>query len=266
MGFPPLPEGEGFPARRVMILVTGHAGFVGSNLLNRFKKEGFPVQGLEKTGKYFEWCTQLFALSEVHELEGIIHCGAISDNQYKNVDIFDWNSYAVRVLADLCRRQGIRLIYISSQTARDPKTLYGHSKKMAELLIKATPELDVCILQPFNIFGDEFMKPPHRQSLPYRLISHNLEVLWDTERDYVHVDDVVEAVMHAWQYRIAGTYHVGTGHATKSGTIAERISWKEYRREPTPEDIEKWTCADRTRFLPSWQPTISILDKVAKDG
>ena len=246
-----------------MILLTGHQGFVGTALLTALQASNEKVIGLEKTGSFFQWQTRLAALAEKHVFKTVLHCGAISDNQYKNLDIFEWNTYSVKSLAAVCHRQGSHLIYISSQTARAPKTIYGHSKKLAEMLIKTTPGVDACILQPFNIWGSgERQKPRQCQSLPYRLAAHNLEVLYETERDYIHSSDVVRAIQHAMGSRIAGTYHLGTGTAIRSAALARCIRWNGYSCEPTPDWIERWTCANPSKFLPGWHPKIAVLDRM----
>lgn len=251
-----------------MILVTGYKGFVGSALMNHLmlteEYQGDGLFGLEKESSCEKWYRKLDEITGDNPVDVVLACGAISDNQYKGLDIFDWNVYTAKVLAAHCAHRGIYMVYISSQTARDPKTLYGHTKKLAEFMVKDTPGLDACILQPFNIWSeDESMKPPQCQSLPHRLLKQNLEVLWETERDYVHVLDVVEAIRLAAYHRTAGTYHVGTGKSTTSIELARCIECKGYTKEPTPDNIEKYTCADPNRFLPGWQPTIDVLGRLS---
>ena len=109
----------------------------------------------------------------------------------------------------------------------------------------------------------ETCKLVHCQSLPHRLAVHNLEVLWDIQRDYIHVSDVVNAVQQAMRYRTCGTYHAGTGLAIKSDPLAECVRWKGYATEPTPDHIETYTCADPSRFLPDWNPTVAVLNELS---
>ena len=247
-----------------MILLTGHKGFVGTTLMKALKRKNYKVIGLEKGRDFAQWTQHLFALADKHVFKAILHCGAISDNQYKNLDIFDWNTHSTRVLAAVCRRQKSHLIYMSSQTARAPKTLYGQSKKLAEHAIESIPGLDCCILQPFNIYGDsEGRKPPHCRSLVYRLASHELKVLWDTERDYVHVDDVVAAIQQALLYRSAGTFHVGTGVVMPSVRLTDAVKYDGYVCEDRPPSIEYRTCAEKARFLPGWQPKRRVIEEIA---
>lgn len=238
-----------------MILVTGHQGFLGSNLMSAL---GCAAIGLEKCDTFSQWREQLQELWTTHFPEAIVHVGAISDNQYADLDIFDWNVYATQELVRLAASgEAPYLIYISSQTANAAKTLYGHTKAISEMFVK---KVGGCIFQPFNIYGsDESMKPVHCQSLPYRLKSENLEVLWDTCRDYIHVDDCVSAILIALEKRFEGAFHLGTGKGTHSNDLAEAFDWAGYRREPRPPHIEYGNPADPGKFLPFWKPSIEIL-------
>ena len=248
-----------------MILLTGHKGFVGGEIMRHLSKSGHPFKPIDRMETFYLWHEKIERLFKENRFDAVIAAGAISDNQYKNSDIYTWNTFAMEILASHCAQQSAHLIFFSSQTARTPKTLYGKSKQFAENAIKATHALDACILQPFNIWGaGENIKPPNCQSLPHRLASRNLEVFWETERDYVHVSDVVSAVRQAMDKRLTGTYHVGTGKATKSTDLAKLIEWTGYTRQPTPAHIEKYTCADPSRFLIGWKPKIAVLDEIQR--
>ncbi len=248
-----------------MILVTGHEGFLGNAISTYLTISNVQHRTLDREEDYSTWCDTVKSLFKNNTFKTVIAAGAISNNQYKSTDIFDWNAYAMEYLAKFCVKQNTHLIFISSQAARNPETLYGHSKKMAELLLLAISGLDVCILQPFNIWGEgETCKLVHCQSLPHRLAVHNLEVLWDIQRDYVHVSDVVSAIMLAKHYKTCGTFHVGTGNAIKSEPLAACVQWKGYTKEPTPDYIETYTCADPVRLLPDWNAKILVLNELTQ--
>lgn len=244
-----------------MILLTGAEGVVGRHLKAALQ----PAVCLEKMETFHDWCSHLFAITHEFELTAVVHCGAISANQYKDLDIFDWNAYATQVIANLCRDKGLYLIYFSSITAERPKTLYGHTKKISEVFIEKTAGLNACILRPFNIYGEgEDVRDAQNRSLPYRLADHELKTLWETERDYVHVSDVVCAVEHALKYRICGTYHLGTGEVTPSVVLANLVKYDGYTCEDRPPYIEIGFAADRSKFLPGWQPTVDVSSGVVE--
>lgn len=234
-----------------MILITGHKGLLGSHLMKAFGNQG--AIGLEKTQTFAEWRERLRELWTTYYPEVIVHAGAVSDNQYTNLDIFQWNVYATQAIVEIAASgEAPFLIYISSQTANAPTTLYGHTKAISELLVES---VGACVFQPFNIYAaDERMKPAHCQSLPHRLKAQNLEVLWETCRDYIHIDDVVRAIVSVIKQHRSGVYHLGTGVGTQSNDLAALCEWKGYRREPRPVHIEYGNIAEPERFLPDWEP------------
>lgn len=233
------------------ILLTGHKGFVGHALAQRFRP--YQLTCIDKD----EPLPQLFYFDR---FDVVIACGAISDNQYKNPDILRYNVSAIAQL--LKTYPDAYFVYLSSQTARNPKTLYGYTKECAELLISAACN-NACILQPFNIYGEgEDRKAAHCRSLPYRLADHELEYLWDTARDYVHIDDVVDAVSHAVKHRYVGTYHLGTSNTTESFELASLVSYHGYRTEQRPTFIEYGSAADGERFLPNWKPKQDVRKQI----
>ena len=246
-----------------MILLTGYRGFVGGEIMRHLSSLGHGFKWLERMETFYLWHERVERLFEENRFDTVIAAGAISDNQYKNSDIYTWNSFALEILASHCAQQSAHLIFFSSQIARQPTTLYGYSKNLAETMIKAKPALEACILQPFNIWGAaEAIKPVYTQSLPFRLAKRNLEKLWRTQRDYVHVSDVVNAVFHASENRAVGTFEVGTGNVVHSYDLAGCTEWKGYKKEPTPHYIQKWTCADPKKFLPGWHPTVAVLEEM----
>lgn len=233
--------------------------------MRHLSRLGQSVKWLDRTETFYLWHERVERLFKDNRFDAVIAAGAISDNQYKNPDIYTWNSFAMEILASYCVHQAAHLIFFSSQTARQPTTLYGYSKNLAETMIKAKPDLKTCILQPFNIWGStESVKPVHVRSLPFRLVNRDLEKLWPTQRDYVHVSDVVSAVFHAIKTRATGTFEVGTGNAVHSDDLAACIEWTGYEKEPTPPYIQKWTCADPKKFLPGWHAKIQVLAEMPR--
>ena len=69
------------------------------------------------------------------------------------------------------------------------------------------------ILRPGVMWGNEARKNPRYRSVPYRLAAHELEfLLRNWGRNYVHVDDVAEAVKGCLKYKHKGTYSMMGDH------------------------------------------------------
>ena len=120
-----------------MILVTGGAGFIGSNLVNELLKVKLNVVVCDFRKKikknYFSQVENIFQFIEPKDLENFIiqneisvifHLGAISSTTFHDANqIWFNNIFTSKKIWELCCRQKIRLIYASSAAT------YGNGDK-----------------------------------------------------------------------------------------------------------------------------------------
>jgi ADP-L-glycero-D-manno-heptose 6-epimerase len=101
------------------ILVTGHEGFIGRNMLAWLQQEeGWHVEG-------WDWDPNHYP--NVTGYDWVIHLGAIADNASQNVDdILKQNLEFSQWLFNECNMHGVNLQYASSST------VYGNSKDFSE--------------------------------------------------------------------------------------------------------------------------------------
>lgn len=121
------------------ILVTGGAGFIGSNIAGALAGSGkHAVAVSDHFGSDDKWRNlshhQIFEFVSPedtffwlqdygHELEAIVHMGAISSTTETNVDLILENNFALsKALWDWCAQHGVRFIYASSAAT------YGNGK------------------------------------------------------------------------------------------------------------------------------------------
>ena len=111
-----------------MILVTGGAGFIGSNLVNELLKNKLPTVVCDFNMKidknYFENIKNILKFVEPIDLKRFIcenkisiifHLGAISSTTFKDANKIWYNNiFTSKEIWDLCCKKKIRLIYASS--------------------------------------------------------------------------------------------------------------------------------------------------------
>ena len=198
------------------ILVTGCAGFVGSNLADRLIEDGHDVWGIDllTTGRRENLNPDLdFTLAHLAGVNWdedfrrphsdlIIHCAA----SYKNPD--DWegdadtNIRGAYRVAEAAKYWGARVIYF--QTVLPPISSYAISKIAAEHYLRLSGV-------PLTVFRLAAVYGPRNISgaIPtfYRQIAKGepCTAVEDATRDFVFIEDLVELVVRdansAWSKR-----------------------------------------------------------------
>lgn len=172
------------------ILVTGGAGYIGSQLVRILLESGYSVRVLDKLTFGKESVEELLQNPNFELIEGdytkiedlipclrnvysVIHLAAIVGDPASKVDpelTEEINFYGVKILAEFCKYYEIdRLIFISTcsvygasnnellteHSPLNPISLYAKTKLKAEkaLIELSCEELDICILRLGTVFG-----------------------------------------------------------------------------------------------------------------
>jgi len=109
-----------------------------------------------------------------------------------------------------------------------PDMSYGFAKFAGEYLAKFAHDkygLDVAIYRPFGGYGaDQAPTYPMPAILKRVVTDQNPIMIWgegDQERDWIHIDDIVEAVLQTYDKLSGKTLNLGTGIATSFFRLAE---------------------------------------------
>ena len=255
-----------------MILVTGGAGFIGSQYHKKYG--GFRIDDLSKgkrevdlqldctSNEFVEWMKE-------NKPEHIIHLAGQSSGERSHIDRvndFTRNYIATQKLLISCldyKPKSIVLassvsVYGNKSDAREedrlePLSNYGRHKMMAEEVLK-----DYCdatgvrgtSLRLFNVYGDGQDELDLQQGMVSIYVAlakqGHIQVRGsgDRVRDFVHVDDVVEAINSAVYRYDGGTYeaiNVGSGRPRKISEVVEAIA-KKYNA--TYEYLDERTAGD----------------------
>ncbi|MDD5172182.1 MAG: NAD-dependent epimerase/dehydratase family protein [Candidatus ainarchaeum sp.] len=238
------------------ILVTGALGFIGSNITERLVKEGHEVTALDNlhTGSEDNISSVKNKIKTIRadsgsigsmteKFDAIIHQGVYSsspmykDNPHLTAKAIDeWVS-----ILEYARKHSTKIVFASSSSlynGNNPphkedmpilvKDYYTEARYAMERMAKLYSDLygvNSVGLRYFSVYG------PHEKAKG-KYANLITQFLWEMKagrqpvilgdgkqtRDFVYVDDVVEANMRALDYKKHDIFNVGTG---KSVTINE---------------------------------------------
>ena len=237
------------------VLITGGAGFIGGRLVNAFRAAGAEVTVADREpypdpdvpSVVGDLCDPAVREAAVTPgLDAIVHLAALTSVLRSMEDPAGVYRLNVDVTADLLERARVRGIPrfllastnavtgdvgatpIDERTPPRPLTPYGGTKAAAEMLLSAYAGaygMRTCALRFANVYGPGMR---HKDSFVPRLMraaaaGDGVRVYGDGTqlRDYVHVDDVVQAVTLAWRTDHLGPLVVGSGRSTSVNELIE---------------------------------------------
>jgi ADP-L-glycero-D-manno-heptose 6-epimerase len=252
------------------ILVTGHKGFIGSNIALYLMSKGHEVEG-------WEWQPGIIPSTESYDW--CIHTGAISSTTYTDVNqILEQNfEFSVR-LAQVCENFGTKLQYASSASVYGPtenfvedgpilpQSPYAWSKYLFDRFINQfIDEFQIQIqgFRYFNVYGQgEDNKGD--QASPYTKFTKqakedNIITLFEDSdkylRDFVCVNDIARIHEIMMGTDASGIFNIGTAQPVSFQEVADTIAQKHnagINYIPIPDNIksqyQKYTCADTTKL------------------
>lgn len=243
------------------VLVTGHKGFIGSNLVRYIEDNT-------------DWEISTYNLGDefpgVIDQDWVIHIGAISSTTERDLDkVMKYNYDFTKNLFDNCKSFGINMQYSSTaslygmgsdfrETAQlDPRTPYAWSKYLCERHHRLNQGGNVVQgFRYFNVYGNN---EDHKggQGSPVTQFSKQdpVKLFENSEnylRDFIAVEDVCRVhVEFVKRVRESGIWNVGTGVATSFKAVADLINHNQCTI-PMPEilksNYQKYTCADISKL------------------
>tara|TARA_B100000900_G_scaffold266872_1_gene227855 strand:- start:730 stop:1458 length:729 start_codon:yes stop_codon:yes gene_type:complete len=199
------------------ILLTGHNGFIGSHLYNYLKQKhnviGFDIVSGQ----------DLLQTEFPQDIDLVIHLAGLSgvrDSLERPAEYWKTNVIGTQRLFEHYR--DIRIIYASSSTAHEPwKNPYAMSKYSMEQL----NHINSVGMRFTTVYGpgarEEMLIPKILNcDVQYLNVNHI--------RDFIHVNDVVNAIQIMIDNTFRGVVDVGTGISNKLVDIADyfKIDYK----------------------------------------
>lgn len=284
------------------ILITGHKGFVGQEYVKYFTKNNHKIVGVDiKEGNdcrdFFKTCTDQFDL--------IIHLAAIVGGR----DTIENDPLAVGTDLSIdaeffnwaVRTKQTKIIYFSSSAAypiqlqtkgsthklvetdinlmdiKSPDFTYGWAKLSGEYLAHFARQygLKIYVFRPFSGYGEmqdldypfpSFIKRVKDQVDFFEIWGDGTQV-----RDFIHIEDIVEATLKAVELDIEGPINLGSGIATSFIDLAElSFSIAQWRpKNGIKLRIDKpvgvmYRCSDNSKMLSFYTPKISLEEGIRR--
>lgn len=248
------------------ILITGHKGFIGSNLALYLQAQGHEVEGWEYVPN---------TIPDPSGYDWVVHLGANSSTTETDVDLIMEQNFEFSVrLAQACDMMGTNLQYASSASVYgptnhftengplQPQSPYAWTKYLFDRFVnqlKDEFQINIQGFRYFNVYGQNELHKGDQAS-PYTKFTKQakengiIKLFENSEnylRDFVCVEDICRVHAKMFDVKESGIWNVGTGRAVSFETVGRTISKKysaniEYM--PIPENLkdqyQKYTCAN----------------------
>lgn len=273
-------------------LVTGGAGFVGTNLIKRLVSEGHEVMSVDNysTGsrknhilgvkyinqdisfRYMDW-------SVYDDFDVVFHMAAIARIQpsFENpMDYFKTNANGTMYIAEFCVRKNIPLIYAGSSSHHSGKfkNPYTFSKDIGEEVVFLYQKhfgLKSSIARFYNVYGPNQIKGGSYSTLIgswEQMIEEGqpIKIYGDgtKRRDFTHVDDIVDGLVKIYEKQVWDMeFEFGRGKNYSVNEIADMYGVERVYLEDRPGEAQTTLCEDILgKTLLGWEPTRNIEDYI----
>ena len=277
------------------ILVTGGAGFVGTNLIKNLLKKGHEIISVDdySTGKkenHIEGVTyiqrdilDIDPNDFIYKPDLVYHLAAkarIQPSFEVPEEYFRVNYEGTLNIIKLCLKENISLIYAGSSSHHSGKfsNPYTFSKDMGEEIIQLYRKhfkLRASIVRFYNVYGPHQLTEGGYTTLIGKWMNNlkkdiPCEIYGNGEkrRDFTHVDDIVRGLIKILE---KGTYYddfeFGRGQNYSINEVAKMFNITPIYLKDKPGEAQNTLCDNSTaKKLLNWSPTINLEDYIYDRG
>lgn len=218
-----------------VLLVTGHTGFVGSALMSALRKDSdFEVMGVARSeGVDLANSDAVRCLPRADRIIHLAGAAGVMSGWQNSRDTYHKNLLPTLHVLEHAKVSKTPVLFMSSYVYGQPVYLpideqhptngtnpYAHSKRAAEMLAEyyaADFGLPVTILRPFNLYGPSQRTRGLIATIVHQAKYNGLIEINDLRprRDYLYIDDLVDAVLRAVRDPLPGVaiFNLGCGQS-----------------------------------------------------
>lgn len=285
------------------VVVTGAGGYIGTHLVAALRREGADVVAMVRPGRRTPLPEGLAVVEGdvtdpaslpgcLHRDDRVVHlaCLALQPSEEDPEHAFATNTFGTFNVLRAAAAAGVARVVLASSSAvygrpqaatmdehhpTRPTAVYGATKLAGEAFVPTfacTATAGAAVLRLFNVFGkaaDGRPRPTFETLIAERARASLPVTVSSTEeaRDFVHVGDVVGALVAAVRSSVEGVYNIGSGRATRlhdlalaAGVAPANLFVKAAAGPPAPMSF----AADiaRARRDLGFRPTLDVVDFV----
>lgn len=275
------------------ILVTGGAGFIGTNLIKKLLEDGHTVSSLDNysTGKIENHIIHenvIYYNTDINDwhyesnFDIVFHLAAIARIQpsFEHPEKYiDTNFNGTYRIVQYCIEKNIPLIYAGSSSHHSGKYAnpYTFSKDLGEEIIQLYQKhfgLNASIARFYNVYGPYQLTEGGYTTLIGRWMNNiriqmPCEIYGDGEkrRDFTHVDDIVDGLDRIMKQQAYGhIFEFGRGKNHSINEVAKMFGVIPWYGPNKPGEAQE-TLADYSLAadLLAWEPKINLIDYINKE-
>ena len=274
-------------------LVTGGAGFIGTNLIKRLLKDGHNVVSFDNynTGLknnhiggaiYVDLDITNFPQNDSsywEKFDVVFHMAAIARIQpsFENPkNYFNTNAMGTLNIVEMCSKANIPLIYAGSSSKHSGrfKNPYTFSKDVGEDIIELYTKhynLSATTTRFYNVYGPHQLTEGGYTTLVGRWLNNiknnvQCEIYGDGEqrRDFTHVDDIVNALIAIMEGNHYGyDFELGRGKNISVNEVAKMMGITPTYKPSKPGEARHTLNTDTTaNEILGWNPQKELLDYI----
>lgn len=230
------------------ILITGNQGFIGSNLQQYLLEKQYDVLGIDiKSGQDILNCN-------LPDCDLVIHLAGISGVRESSADPKKyWNNNVEGSRRIFSHYKNIRILAASSSSQYEP---YLNPYAASKYIIERIPHNNIVFMRFHTVYSSS----PRQGMFFDKFLKNQLTYVTDHYRDFVHIDDVCNAINILIESKFIGSIDIGSGLPIKISNVCPTLPVT----SGNPCE-RRYTCADISLLKSlGFEPKHNILNFIEK--